>query len=324
MPDGSIPNTDPVLTPEEIADFKVTSDQIVPGKKNRFGEVVKYVYVATDRFIIYAAQAEGDDAPTVRYVIAGDFDKAQILRDYLAPFADEVTYIGDLVYQTRGQWFAEQPGNAYAQSVIWRALAPIARIIQLSFERNRDAAKQVVKRYVEEMEARRDSRNRMRYAMANALMAAGVVAVLWLLGYVGAAAWPYALPLVPPGVQGAETLVIVMFGALGAFFSVCCGLSAIRIRYAITTWEMRWSGLARILIGAIGAMAVVLLIQSGMLTVGGLKDIAPGAPELPKWLLYLFAFIAGFSEYFVPNALKLAETAARINGAETPAEPATT
>jgi len=71
---------------------------------------------------------------------------------------------------------------------------------------------------------------------------------------------------------------------------------------------MLYTGVVRIPMGVI-AVYIVLLLIKGEWILGSLDG------GLLIWSMYLFAFIAGFSEMFVPNALKQVEAKAAV---ETP------
>ena len=107
---------------------------------------------------------------------------------------------------------------------------------------------------------------------------------------------------------------VLLFGAMGAFFSVVYDIKAVKVHHAITIPEMIYAGAVRIPVGVIAAAVVVLLI-SGEWMLGGL-----GA-DPAFWSLLLLGFLAGFSEMFVPNALKDAE--ARSTVSKPGGEPAT-
>jgi hypothetical protein len=97
-----------------------------------------------------------------------------------------------------------------------------------------------------------------------------------------------------------------MFGALGAFFSVSIGLNKLKISNTITLTEMLYAGFVRVPIGVIAASVVILLISGGWI-LGAIES------EYQTWTVYLFGFLAGFSELFVPNALKQAESMTQVN-----------
>lgn len=49
-------------------------------------------------------------------------------------------------------------------------------------------------------------------------------------------------------------------GALGAFFAVSAAINQVRVTYAISTWEMLYTGFIRVAIGVIASGVVVFLI----------------------------------------------------------------
>jgi hypothetical protein len=98
-------------------------------------------------------------------------------------------------------------------------------------------------------------------------------------------------------------LDVLMFGALGAFFSVSIGLKDVRVNHSLTLAEMIYAGIIRVPIGILAASVVILTVEGGWFPTAADQAINP-------WLFCLLGFIAGFSELFVPNMLKQMETRA--------------
>lgn len=117
-----------------------------------------------------------------------------------------------------------------------------------------------------------------------------------------------------PGASTVRLVDLLALGAIGAFFSVSIGINALKINNAITLPEMLYAGFVRILIGLIGAGVVFLLIFGGWI-------LTAVSDDYRLWTYALFAFIAGFSEFFVPNALKRAEETVVVKA---PVKPAAT
>jgi hypothetical protein len=90
---------------------------------------------------------------------------------------------------------------------------------------------------------------------------------------------------------------MLLFGALGAFFSVALSLPKLTVNHAISVPEMLYAGFVRIPIGLIAAAVVMLMIGGGWF----LSTETQTAETVHMALLAAFA--AGFSESFVPNAL---------------------
>jgi hypothetical protein len=112
---------------------------------------------------------------------------------------------------------------------------------------------------------------------------------------------------------GLRVIDMLALGALGAFFSVSTGIRRLRINPAIKRFEMLYTGFVRVTIGVIAAAVVLMLVEGGWV----LPQIEP---RYMIWTVYLFCFLAGFSEHFVPNALNQAEASAGVQapGTRTP------
>lgn len=294
----------PVPTAAQVEEFRKLTAKMVADGTDVLGSKITHVYACTDRFIIYLAEVCEGDIGAVRYSLAGDYATAQVMRGNLAAISNDLSRANDLIYMTRGPWFAENPKSPTRLSISWRIFAPVARAIQMAFEGQKAQAKETITRFAEEMEARRDSRNRMRYVLTNLAATLAVILLFVLVCVATSIPWLESMRALDT-VGGISILTLLLFGALGAFFSVSLDLQALKVRYAISRWEMFYSGVARILIGLIAASVVALLILAGWL-LGGL-DAA-----VKPYNFYLFAFVAGFSEYFIPNALKMAEAGAPV------------
>jgi hypothetical protein len=93
-----------------------------------------------------------------------------------------------------------------------------------------------------------------------------------------------------------------IFGAIGAFLSVSLGIQQIRIDVDLDAWQHFYAGCTRVIIGVIGALAIGLALDSRFLSPGFGSEL-----NAPVYYFYYFlAFVAGFSETLVPNALRRA------------------
>jgi hypothetical protein len=286
MPDGRDFRTD-AATPLQT---------INKDKPDPHGDMVDKIYVSTDEFTIYRIRLE--TCCHLRYVMPVANATARSLRANLMAISGLQAQIDDMVCELRA---TRGPG---ADEPRWEALRDRvldlqARAMQLAFEGQAEGAAELLAMARNELESRRDSRNRMGYVGAN-LVALVATLSAWLV--FESLTFPpiladlqalmtgrIALPSEGPGLRVIDMLAL---GALGAFFSVSTGIRKLRINPAIKRFEMLYTGFVRITIGVIAARYMI-------------------------WTVYLFGFLAGFSEHFVPNALNQAEANAAVRAPAT-------
>lgn len=272
----------------------------VRGRKDPVGRTIRRVYVDTDEFLVYCAEDEAeDDICTVRYLFKSGVsnEQAKRMRAGLCPIAAQIARLTDSVSSMSSRFDGRRQRRERE-----RAFELMARAMAFGFEGQHDQARTVLGELETEINLRRDSKNRMRYIFATTLSfltiaAAGIILKNGELQLFGP----------PLGTDESQTLVVnvLLFGALGAFFSVVYDIRSVRVHHAITIPEMIYAGAVRIPVGVIAAAVVILLI-TGQWLLGGLGD------EPRSWSLLLLGFLAGFSEMFVPNALKNVEERATV------------
>jgi len=103
-------------------------------------------------------------------------------------------------------------------------------------------------------------------------------------------------------------LKVMIFGGLGGFISVAISIKKIDLDVDFFNWSQLVYGILRIIIAIICAIILYILIKSGFL----LKEF-----QNQKYVFFLFAIVAGFSETFVPNILKKVESKEVSNTTET-------
>jgi hypothetical protein len=273
---------------------------LVENKRDLFGSTVTDIYAVTNKFTVYTVRKRTDGSDRVRHALCDDYEEAAKLRKRLAPVAPTMALIDDLMVQPpRFAWFGHTRRRLWA-----RKLGICAWAMEMAFENNIAAAHAILHDFRSELESRRDSRNRMRYVLAG-ICAIAVMGCLWVLLSAAPSNVAWLAPLREAGAitlaGGVKAIDVLAFGALGAFFSVSLDVQRVRVGHAITIWEMLYTGFARILIGVIAAAVVILLIEANWVLAGGPQDASEPAS------VYLFGFIAGFSEMFVPSALKNGE-----------------
>jgi hypothetical protein len=292
---------------------------IEKGRVDPLGDTVSRIHIDTDKFTIYSIDGAEREIRRPRYYLKGDYATAETYRQRLNVVSGTINRINDLIVGMRPDRVTSSFYSKQYDSLVERAREHQAQAMQQGFEGHGEDALQMLAEFREEIEHCRDSRNKMRYILANAVSVIILIG-LWSvfrhfdqrLGFVGALlASP--IPIDAPNAQATLRLVdMLALGAIGAFFSVSVGINELKIDNAITLPEMIYAGCIRILIGVIGAGVVFLLILGGwMLTAIDAK--------YQLWSYALFAFIAGFSELLVPNALKRAEASASDKVPATPA-----
>lgn len=303
-----------VAAPDSLRGTIAPSRTVKKGEPDANGDVVSDVFVGTDQFIIYIASNRAGDRGRLRYVLPDEYEVARDFRRKLTPIIGDLAYIGDVVAGLPDRGFLGLHSQ-YA-TLRKRTLDLMARAMQAAFEDQPEAAVALVDRARDEVVSRRDSRNRMRYIFANSL-ALGVILAVWIgaerfgLRLPEQLAAPLgALPLGGASEAGAaipsfRPIDVLTIGAIGAFFAVSAAINQVRVNHTISFWEMVYAGFVRVPIGVIAAGVVILLISGGWI-------LASISDEYRLPSIYLFGFLAGFSELFVPNALKQAEGAASV------------
>ncbi|SDL42005.1 hypothetical protein [Paracoccus chinensis] len=279
--------------------------QIKLGGTDEMGNKVEDIFVSTDQFIIYSATRNKNKCTCLRYILPDNYETARDYRRKLTPVVNELASVGDVLSGICGTHF----GRSHTL-LKTRTLDLMAQAMQMAFEDRPESAAILLDQARIEVTGRRDSRNRMRYIFANGVALTVLLLAIWFVpwGALALTALDNVLtaPQNLPGASNQYRLADVLaLGAIGAFFSVSGSIRSIRVDHSISMAEMIYAGFVRVPIGVIGAGIMVLLISGGWIL---------GAVEQTSviWSLYLFAFLAGFSEMLVPNALKQAEALAPI------------
>ncbi|MEM9321034.1 MAG: hypothetical protein AAGA70_18820 [Pseudomonadota bacterium] len=301
--------------------------RVTKGKPDPLDDEVDKIFIGTDRFIIYSvlqedpqldlSQTDQDgekpdslatrlrshlnprfDHVWLRTQYPEDYECARLLRKKLSGIAAKLAYLCDAVDSLCRSGSLDQ-GSSH--SLRRRATEMMARAMEMAYEGNEDGAKELLANLRKNVTTMRDSKNRMRYVQGN-LLALAAILVTW--GVLRFAVLPNELTI--GDTPGIHALDILALGAIGAFFAVSASVSSIKVDHAVTFWEMVYSGFVRIPIGVIAAGVSIFLISGGWLMASIEQTLLP-------WTFLLFGFLAGFSELFVPNALKNVEAASTVN-----------
>ncbi len=301
------------------------NDWIQKGEKDPLGDKVERVLVGTDKFLIYSVVQGGSNGPEetpedarkpifpaesshsnhvwLRTKYPKNYDCARDLRASLAPIAAELAYNCDVVDSICRSNTLDANSSS---SLRRRASEMMARAMAMAYEGNKEGATELLGHLRTNVTTLRDSRNRMRYVQGN-----GVALIFILLLWCGLQFFGVFPELTLPWKNPDSKLIVHVFdvlalGALGAFFAVSASIGSIRVDHSVTLWEMVYTGFIRIPIGVIAAGVAIFLISGGWL-------LASIGPDYLPWTFLLFGFIAGFSELFVPNALRQVESASTVS-----------
>ncbi|MEL6207094.1 MAG: hypothetical protein AAFR47_17520, partial [Pseudomonadota bacterium] len=250
-----------------------------------------------------------EDHIWLRTVFPKDYACARELRGQLSAIAVDLAYVCDVVDSLCRSGNLDESGS---RSLRRRATEMMARAMEMAFEGHEDEAKKLLEHVRRHITTLRDSKNRMRYVAANLFALLGLLAIWAALRFYG-----YGEDLVILGENGevqCHVFDVLALGAVGSFFAVSASIENVRVNHSVSWPEMLYAGAVRVPIGVIAAAVVILLISGGWL-MGSIRS-----EDLP-WTYLLFGFLAGFSELFVPNALKQVEGA---SSAELPAAMGTT
>lgn len=302
-------------------DCMISAERYVArGEFDALGDEVQRVLVGTDHFIIYsvALPRRGDiddggarkpidpaiDHLWLRAVLPDNYECARTYRNKLGEIAGDLALICDAVDDVCASGSLSSDRSASVRS---RTIAMMARAMEMTFEGQSEEARLLLQRLLKQITTLRDSKNRMYYILANI----GALLLLIIAWLVLRNLTPD--PLVVASVEAGSTIGlgkvllidVLLFGALGSFFSLSTTIASIRVNHSISWLEMLYAGAVRVPIGVIAAAVTVLLI-SGEWMLGSLDN------EVRPWSYLLFGFLAGFSEFFVPNALKQIENGTQI------------
>ncbi len=302
--------------------------KIAKGELDPLGDRIHRVLVSTDKFVIYSifldpttiskpsASQSGDSAALpdasgsdghswLRTYYPQGYDCAKDLRAKLGHISEELHTVCNVVESI---CLAKSLDDSSSHSLRSRASEMMARTMEMTFEDHGEKAKTLLTKLISEVTTLRDSKNRMRYVTANVLTLFLLIAMWAALRYSGALDASLIITRVENDTTFpvAHALDVLALGALGSFFAVSAAIQSIRVNHSVSWPEMIYSGAVRVPIGVIAATLTTFLISGGWL-LGSIDG------QLLVWSLYLFGFIAGFSELFVPNALKQVEASATVS-----------
>ena len=288
---------------------------IKKGQIDLLGDRVLKVHVRTDNYVIYSSGDEPGEPRRPRYSLSCDFDTAELFRQRLTRINGSLNRLNDVLAGMQPDGLSLPFYGRHYRSLVERSIEHQARAMQQAFSDNALEAEAMLTEFRSEVEACRDSRNKMRYIFANAIALLIFIVVWWAFHSISTSESRLVRLMTLPnemtpgtGQGGVQLIDMLTLGAIGAFFAVSIGIKSLRISNSITIPEMLYAGFNRTLIGVIAAGIVFLLISGGWILAG--ID-----PQYKAWSIYLFALLAGFSELLVPNALTRVEETAAVSSA---------
>ena len=164
----------------------------------------------------------------------------------------------------------------------------IARCIALALEGHIDTAKPILVTLRQRLQAMRDTEDRANYSVILTLVVGVAISLCWALK----AYLPNGTMLFP------QVALVLFFGALGGYFSVLTKINRLGLDPEASRAIMAVSAITRILVAMVGAFAVYTFLMS---TFG--KSLVNSTMLADKEFatVAIFAFLAGFSENFVPG-----------------------
>lgn len=285
----------------QVAEGARSGDRIRKGEPDPLGDEVHMVHVRTEKFTIYTARPGKKEFCRLRYCLSSsDPKECQKLRDRLGCVIGPIALITATLCGSRPRvpWPRYRLKDFEARAD--RCCELMAKAKQLAFDGKSEQAEKLLAGLLQEVRTRRDSKNRMRYILANLGSLVAVIAAWGLTKRLTSTAGEgLFLPILngqlDTSARQANHLDVLLLGAVGAFFAVSIGLKKVKVQHSITITEMLYAGTVRIAIGLIAALVMILLFLGQFFPIDQAQQV---------WSLYLFGFMAGFSEMLIPNALK--------------------
>lgn len=228
------------------------------------GEIINSIFSSTERYLIF----EGNNSGTVT-VATNDPD----LRANCSKISSKISLItGYLVTKAEMRKFVDRIGLAYSEAI----------------ESNFEIANEICDTMIKDIILLKKNKGRFSY-LATCLM---FVIFFVILSYLQS---KFSIePLFDP------YLTIMVFSAIGGFFSVALNINKIEIDIDDFSLFHFFNGGLRILISILAGVIIYVLIKSELI-------IPSLINEQNNHVFYLLAVLAGFSESYIPNLLKKIE-----------------
>ncbi len=250
--------------------------KLLVGELDARGVKIKKVFVGiTGEYAIYRAEDR------IMVAFADDPALAREQRKRLVPIAGLRSKLAYLTWQVAGEDYA---GEDYYDG-------QAAHAIQLALDGAEKEAEAVLLDSIALAERERASLGRLQYLKWGAVVSVGLAALLLMVaGQLTGDAYNLCL-----GAVG---------GVAGAMFSIC---TAIRSRAVALDLDRRSNitdGVLRILVGTLGAGALILFLTTGVLKDLQFGAVAFSGSTMKMQVVLVIGFLAGFLERLVPSILE--------------------
>jgi hypothetical protein len=264
-------------------------ENIVPGEKDQAGRTIADVYWITKEYAVYRWRKCTDEKTffglrhqkSPSYGITAHFGSDKKQQERYALIGPNLARVCAL---QKGSLSAKDPINC-----------ELARCITMALQGYEKDARNMLVSLEDRLQSIRTSEDRSFYALLLTLMVAFTIASMMILRWHGLINSPSLFP---------QMTLVIMFGALGGYFSVLSKINKLFVDPEASRMIIGISAASRILVSITGAFAVYTFMLS---TFGRSIVNAEMVNEAGFATICIFAFLAGFSENFVPSIFRALE-----------------
>lgn len=238
------------------------------GDKDENGEIYTDIYYSHEDFLLYEIKNNGEVCKILGKNIKGNLKKID------KSIIEFETYLN-----------STEAKKKYAQT--------LANAMSYCLLGNSKTAKQYLEKQITIFQKERVVSNRLKYLTSCfVIVIINVIIAVILNFFVDEASIPNSLRFI---------YTLITFGSFGGFISVYLKVNSLDLEIFNKPTNQFWFGASRIFISMISSLIVYALIKADFI-IGFLNEI-----DNNNYIFYTMACLSGFSEYFIPNALKSIE-----------------
>lgn len=272
---------------KEIDDYKKESkeklDKFVIGGKDTLGNTIERIFSKGDEFVIYDV-AGVSPIESIKVFIRQEKKEDLTLEKNYNDVKEEFNKFKSVLYKTNAD-------------LSYRTRAAHAVSVALSGDRNVEKANALLHGIViEALADYRDMQKGRLFYLAGALAISSIVIMVGIIAYLNRSS-NFAF-------ENTGLLIFLYsaaFSTFGGLFSISYKIKEIVIEKGLDKWKYFMFGAQRVLFSILGGFAVIVLVKSRIL----FADLGVDGNNLYGMLA--ICYLAGFSETFIPNALKSLE-----------------